>query len=169
MRLFLVLLLCLALATCTRQLPQVQLVQPAAEDLGELRDYRLIPPDLAVQGELPFGDDYIQLATLLRQGLATRGYRESPTPQMHVYYWLAMNDAPLEFRVDVPPPDTLGPYLAIHRLHDETGTLRVRLTDPDGRSLWEGLVSTGLSPSRTSPERLETIVEALLQRLPAAR
>ena len=162
MRLFLVLLLCLALATCTRQLPQVQLVQPAAEDLGELRDYRLIPPDLAVQGELPFGDDYIQLATLLRQGLATRGYRESPTPQMHVYYWLAVNDAPLEFRVDVPPPDT-------HRLRDETGTLRVRLTDPDGRSLWEGLASTGLSPSRTSSERLEVAVEALLQRLPAAR
>ena len=54
----------------------------------------------------------------------------------------------------------MGPYLAIHRLRDETGTLRVRLVDLEERVLWEGMVSTGLSPARANPEQLELAVGA---------
>ncbi|MDV7784636.1 isochorismatase family protein, partial [Pseudomonas aeruginosa] len=42
----------------------------------------------------------------------------SATPQFRVYYWLALRDAPLEFRPDLPPTSGMGPYLAIHRLRD---------------------------------------------------
>jgi hypothetical protein len=78
-------------------------------------------------------------------------------------------DGPLLFKADVPPPNPLGPYQAIHRLRDETGTLRLRLTDLDGRILWEGVISTGLSPARDSAELLGRAVQVLTEQIPLAR
>ncbi len=169
MRLFLVLLLCLALATCSTQVPRVQVLQPAAPELAGLSRFALVSPEQAVDGELPYREHYAQLAPLLRQGLESRGYRASDDAQLRVYYWLAVSDAPLEFKVDQAAPAPLGPYQAIHRLRDESGTLRLRLTDPTGQVLWEGLASTGLSPSWDSAELLENAARALIEQVPAAR
>jgi len=168
MRLFIVLLLCLALATCASPTPPIQVVKPATADLVGRHSFQLLAPQQVVDGELPFRERYAQLAALLRQGLAERGYHEGQPPQLRVYYWLALRDTPLELRVDQAPPDPLGPYRAIHRLRDETGTLRLRLTDLDEQVLWEGLVSTGLSPAWDSAEQLERAVAALLRQIPPA-
>ena len=169
MRLFSVLLLCLALATCASPIPQIRVLQPAHPDLAGRGTFELVSPEQAVEGELPYRERYAQLAPLIRQGLASRGYQAANDAQLRVYYWLAVNDTPLEFKVDQAPPSPLGPYQAIHRLRDETGTLRLRLTDPAGQLLWEGLATTGLSPSRDSAELLASAVRALIEQLPAAR
>ncbi|WP_137820012.1 DUF4136 domain-containing protein [Pseudomonas sp. 2FG] len=168
MRVFVVLLLCLALASCASHSPQIRVVQAAAPALASRHSFQLLPPEQALSGELPLREQYAQLEPLLRQGLAERGYHESPQPELRVYYWLALHDTPLEFRVDTPPPNPLGAYQAIHRLHDETGTLRLRLTDLNGQVLWEGLASTGLSPAWDSTEQLQSAVAALLQQIPVA-
>lgn len=167
MRLFAILLLCLALATCTTQIPQARVTQPADTRLNGLHGFQLMPPENAVDA-LPYASRYPLLNAWLRQGMEQRGYQDSAQPQLRVYYWLALRDAPLEFKVDVPPPQSLGPYLAIHRLHDETGTLRVRLTNLQDQVLWEGTVSTGLSPQHASSELLQHAVEALVSQVPKA-
>ncbi|WP_370600589.1 DUF4136 domain-containing protein [Pseudomonas nitroreducens] len=167
MRLFAILLLCLAVATCTNQVPRAQVSHPADARLSSLRDFQLMPPESAVDA-LPYRNRYPLINAQVRQGLIERGYRESATPQIRVYYWLALQDVPLEFKVDTPPPNPLGPYLAIHRLRDETGTLRLRLTDAQEQTLWEGTVSTGLSPAHASDALLQDAVGALLQQVPAA-
>jgi len=167
MRLLAILLLCLALATCTTHIPEAHVTQPADARLSGLHEFQLMPPENAVDA-LPYASRYPLLNAWLRQGMEQRGYRESPQPQLRVYYWLALRDAPLEFKVDVPPPQSLGPYLAIHRLHDETGTLRVRLTDLHDQVLWEGTVSTGLSPQHASSELLQHATEALVSQVPKA-
>ena len=167
MRLFAILLLCLAVATCTTQIPQARVTQPADARLSGLHDFQLMPPESAVDA-LPYASRYPLINAWLRQGLEQQGYRDSPNPQLRVYYWLALRDAPLEFKVDAPPPQSLGPYLAIHRLHDETGTLRVRLTDLQDQVLWEGTVSTGLSPQHASSDLLQHAVDALVSQVPKA-
>ncbi|AYF88807.1 MULTISPECIES: DUF4136 domain-containing protein [unclassified Pseudomonas] len=169
MRLYFVLLLCLALATCTTSIPQIRILQPASTELAGRSSFALIPPEQAVNGELPYPERYTQLTPLIRQELEARGYRADSDAQLRVYYWLAVNNQPLEFKVNQAPPSPLGPYQAIHRLRDETGTLRLRLTDPAGNVLWEGLASTGLSPSRDSAELLENAARALVGQIPAAR
>ncbi|WP_028631087.1 MULTISPECIES: DUF4136 domain-containing protein [Pseudomonas] len=169
MRLFLVLLLCLALATCSTPVPQIRILQPATAELAGRIRFELVSPAQAVDGELPYQERYAQVAPLIRRGLEARGYRATRDAQFRVYYWLAVNDQPLEFKVDQAPPSPLGPYQAIHRLRDETGTLRLRLTDTAGNVLWEGLASTGLSPSWESAELLESAVRALVEQVPAAR
>ncbi|NQD93952.1 DUF4136 domain-containing protein [Pseudomonas sp. CrR25] len=169
MRLFTVVLLCLGLATCTSQVPQVQVLSLGDQELFGLRGYELVAPEPSLEGTLPFPTEYRQLPQLLRRGLSARGYHESRQPELRVYYWLAVRDAPLAFKVDPAPPTPLGPYQAIHLLRDETGTLRVRLTDLGGRRLWEGLVNTGLSPARDSAELLERAAQALTERIPSAR
>ncbi|UVE17396.1 DUF4136 domain-containing protein [Pseudomonas sp. LS44] len=166
MRVFALLLLCLALATCASHIPQIRIEHPATAQLQGRQSFQLMPPEQALSGAPPYAERYAQLAPLLRQGLGERGYHESQTPQLQVYYWLALRDTPLEFRVDVPPPNPLGSYQAIHRLRDETGTLRVRLTDLDGKILWEGVVSTDLSPAWDSAEQLQLAVRALLEQIP---
>lgn len=168
MRLFAVLLLCLAVATCTTHTPQAQVSQAGDGRLSGLYDFQLMPPENAVDA-LPYRSRYPLINAQLRQGLIEHGYRESATPQIRVYYWLALRDAPLDFKVDVPPPDPLGPYLAIHRLRDETGTLRLRLTDAQEQTLWEGTISTGLSPAHASATLLEGAIDSLLKQVPAAR
>lgn len=168
MRLFIVLLLCLGLATCTTHTPRVEVLSPASQDLAGHHSFELIAPEPAVIGEIPLRNRYTQLDRLLRHDLTRRGYRESRQAELRVYYWLAVQDNLLQFKVDVPPPNPLGPYQAIHRLRDATGTLRVRLTDRDDRLLWEGVVDTGLSPARDSAELLERATHALTQQIPAA-
>jgi hypothetical protein len=168
MRLFIVLLLCLALATCSSPLPRIQVISPAHAELAGRGSFQLIAAEQAVAGDLPFAERYQQLDQLLRQGLSQRGYRASPQAQIQVYYWLAVQDQPLQFKADTAPPSPLGPYQAIHRLRDSTGTLRLRLTTPEQQLLWEGLASTGLSPERDSAELLERATQALLQQIPAA-
>ncbi|MDF3195708.1 DUF4136 domain-containing protein [Pseudomonas sp. 1928-m] len=168
MRLFIVLLLCLALATCSSQLPRVQVLTPASAELAGKRAFTLIAAEQAVEGDVPFAERYAQLEQLLREGLSARGYQASPQAQIQVYYWLAVQDSPLDFKVDAAPPTPLGPYQAIHRLRDETGTLRIRLTTPEQQILWEGLISTGLSPAKDSAELLERATQALLQQIPLA-
>lgn len=168
MRLFLVLLLCLALATCSSHIPGIQVTHPANPSLVGHASFELIAPEQAVQGEAPYRAHYRQLAPLLRQQLAERGYHESQQPELRVYYWLALQDAPLEFRVDETPPAPLGAYQAIHRLRDATGTLRLRITNLTGQVLWEGTASTGLSPAWDSAELLQTAVEALVRQIPVA-
>lgn len=168
MRLFIVLLLCLALATCSSQLPRVQVISPASPALAQSRGFELIAAEQAVNGPLPFAERYRQLDQLLRQGLTQRGYHASSQAQIQVYYWLAVQDSPLDFHVEAAPPTPLGPYQALHRLRDSTGTLRIRLTTPEQHILWEGLTSTGLSPQRDSAELLERATQALLQQIPVA-
>lgn len=168
MRLFIVLLLCLALATCSNQLPRAQVLTPASAELTGKRSFSLIAAEQAVAGDVPFAERYAQLEQLLREGLSARGYQANPQAEIQVYYWLAVQDSPLDFKVDAAPPTPLGPYQAIHRLRDETGTLRVRLTTPEQQTLWEGLISTGLSPAKDSAELLERATQALLQQIPAA-
>lgn len=168
MRLFLVILLCLGLATCSSHVPQARILSPVDASLAGRHGFELIDPQASLEGEAPFPERYRQLPHLLRHGLSTRGYHESQQPQLRVYYWLAVQDGPLLFKVDTPPPDPLGPYQAIHRLPDETGTLRLRLADLDQRILWEGVVSTGLSPARDSAELLERAVRVLTEQIPQA-
>ncbi|HLD66443.1 MAG TPA: hypothetical protein VJA19_10390 [Pseudomonas sp.] len=167
MRPVLLILLSLILSACSNPAPQVQVLHGASPALAGQQRFELQPPERAVDGALPFPERYAQLERLLSSGLEARGYRRSPPAQLRVYYWLALGDTPLEFRVDVPPPNALGPYQAIHRLRDETGTLRLRLTDLQDRTLWEGLASTGLSPARDSEALLARAVAALLQQVPA--
>lgn len=168
MRVFLVLLLCLGLATCASHIPQAQIITPANDALAWRHGFELIDPQSSLEGEAPFPERYRQLPQLLLHGLSARGYHESQQPQLRVYYWLAVRDEPLTFKVAVPPPNPLGPYQAIHRLRDETGMLRLRLTDLDERILWEGVISTGLSPARDSAELLERATRALTEQIPLA-
>ena len=168
MRLFIVLLLCLALATCSSQPPRVQVINPASAELTQSRSFELIAAEQAVNGPLPFAERYRQLDQLLREGLAQRGYHASHEAQILVYYWLAVQDSPLDFHLEAAPPTPLGPYQALHRLRDSTGTLRIRLTTPEQQTLWEGLISTGLSPAKDSAELLERATQALLQQIPKA-
>jgi hypothetical protein len=168
MRLFIVLLLCLALATCSSQLPRTQILTPASAELAGKRFFTLIAAEQAVHGAIPLPERYAQLEHWLGEGLSARGYQASPQAQIQVYYWLAVQDSPLDFKTDAAPPNPLGPYQAIHRLRDETGTLRVRLTTPAQQILWEGVISTGLSPAKDSAELLERATQALLQQVPLA-
>ena len=167
MRLPAILICCLALVACSTPPPDAQVTQAADKRLDGLRNFQLMPPENAVDA-LPYASRYPLLNAWLRQGLERQGYRESGQAQLRIYYWLALRDAALEFKADVPPPQSLGPYLAIHRLPDQTGTLRVRLTDLHDQVLWEGTVSTGLSPQRTSSERLRHAVDALVAQVPKA-
>ncbi len=168
MRIFLVILLCLGLATCASHVPQARILRAADASLAGYHSFELVDPQASLEGEAPFPERYRQLPQLLLHGLSARGYHESQQPQLHVYYWLAVQDSPLMFKVDLPPPNAPGPYQAIHRLRDETGTLRLRLTDLDEHVLWEGVISTGLSPARDSAELLERAVQVLTEQIPMA-
>ena len=166
MRLFLVILLCLGLATCASTIPHARILTPADDALQGRHSFQLVNPQSSLAAPPPFSERYAQLPQLLRHDLAARGYHESLQPQIRVYYWLAVQDSPLTFKVDAS--NSLGPYQAIHRLRDETGTLRLRLTDLNDNLLWEGLVSTGLSPARNSSELLERAVQILTEQIPRA-
>lgn len=105
MRIFLVLLLCLGLATCASHVPQARILSPADASLAGQHSYELIDPQRSLEGEPPFPERYRQLPQLLRHGLSARGYHQSRPPQLRVYYWLAVQDSPLTFKVDTPAPN----------------------------------------------------------------
>ena len=86
MRLFLVILLCLGLATCSSHVPQARILSPADASLAGRHGFELIDPQASLEGEAPFPERYRQLPHLLRHGLSTRGYHESQQPQLRVYY-----------------------------------------------------------------------------------
>ncbi|MES2819516.1 MAG: DUF4136 domain-containing protein [Pseudomonadota bacterium] len=166
---FYLMLLCLLLSGCSSPTPRVALLQPSVAELAGLRRFALQPAQPLPDEQVPDTLRTAQLEGLLRKGLQARGYEAGPPPQLRVAYWLTLTQQPLSYNVDPPAALALGPYQAIHRLQDETGTLRLRLTDVHDRVLWEGLVSTGLSPSTQSAEAMERAVEALLLQLPKAR
>jgi|SRR5690606_1521325 len=159
----------LLLACSTADTPPPVEVLHSAADFGTVHDYQLVAPDQAINGELPYPAGYPLLAKSLREGFADRGYQETREGALQVYYWLAIRETPLDYHVDMPPPNPLGPYQAIHRFSDETGTLRLRITDAGGKVLWEGITRTGLSPAHQRNELLKHAVDALLEELPPAR
>ena len=153
------------IACSTPDTPTVDVLHTASQ-LGTRHDYQLMAPQQALA--LPYATGYPLFAQRLRQGLDARGYRETAEAPLQVHYWLAIRDTPVEYRVDMPPPNPLGPYQAIHRLPEETGALRVRITDADGQVLWEAQARTALSPMSERNARLQQAVDALLEELPAA-
>lgn len=172
MRLSLTLLICLLLTACSNQPaagPAPQVISQRPDALTKLHSFRLIAPEQAITGAMPLPALYPQMAQLLSSQLQMRGYKKAPTADINVYYWLSVQDHPLQFKVDLPPPNALGPYQAIHQLRDETGTLRLRLTDAQGDIVfWEGTVITGLSPASDSRELLEQALQALTELIPHA-
>ncbi len=164
-----VLLLCLLLAGCASPSPQVLVVQTATPSLGTHHSFEMLPPSTNTDGELPPTSDYTQIDASLRQGLLNHGYRESKKADLRVAYSLTLNETPLEFRVDNPPSNPLGSYLAVHRFQDENITLRLRVSDRSDKTLWQGLISTSLSPSWQRDELLHAAVVTLLQQIPVSR
>ncbi|MFI8483347.1 DUF4136 domain-containing protein [Pseudomonas sp. NPDC078700] len=168
MRLFLILLACMALTDCaTPPTPQTEVTCTNPQALSSLKRFKLIAPEPALKTQPALPALYPKLASLLGEQLHQQGYQQVEPAQINVYYWLAVQDNPIEFKVDLPPPSQLGAYQAIHRLQDETGTLRVRLTDPANNLLWQGTSKTGLSPATYSIELVERAVSALTAQIPA--
>ncbi|VTL99658.1 Uncharacterised protein [Pseudomonas aeruginosa] len=168
MRLFATILLCLALGACADHPPGVRLTHPASAELPGLQGFQLMPPERAVDA-LPYRSRYPLINAELRQGLGGPRLPRERHPAVPRLLLAGAARRSAGIPPDLPPTSSMGPYLAIHRLRDETGTLRVRLVDLEERILWEGTASTGLSPARANPEQLERAVGALLQQLPRAR
>lgn len=168
MRIFPVLLVCLALATCSSHLLLPQVTTPAQPELrGQHRVQLLALP--ASSDNLPAASTRAAALTgLLRDGLSLRGYREGTPVQLRAYYWLGLRREPVELSTDLPPPGLLGPYQSVHRLKEERATLHLRLTDLQDHVLWEGQIDTGLSPAWDSDEQLRKASNALLQQIPMA-
>jgi len=164
-----VLFLSLLLAGCSSPSPQVLVVQTATPSLGQRHTFEMLPPSTSPDGQLPPTRDYAQVRANLRQGLLNRGYVEAKKAEVRVAYTLTLNEAPLEFRVDTPPPNPLGSYLAVHRFQDESITLRLRVSDRANKTLWQGLITTSLSPSWQREELLRAAVVALMQQIPVSR
>ncbi|MGY4533601.1 hypothetical protein ACVW0Y_002733 [Pseudomonas sp. TE3786] len=163
------LLLSLLLAGCSTPAPQVLVVQTATPSLGSHHSFEMLPPSTSTEGQLPPTSDYAHVEASLRQGLLNHGYRESKKAEVRVAYALTLNETPLEFRVDNPPNNPLGSYLAVHRFQDESATLRLRVSDRADKTLWQGLITTSLSPSWQRDELLRAAVVSLLQQIPVSR
>ena len=163
------LLLSLLLAGCATSSPQVLVVQTATPSLGTRHTFEMLPPSTSTDGQLPPVADYAQVEASLRQGLLNHGYRESRKAEVRVAYAMTLNETPLEFRVDNPPNNPLGSYLAVHRFQDESVTLRLRISDRADKTLWQGLITASLSPSWQRGELLHAAVVTLLQQIPVSR
>ena len=168
MRIFPVLLVCLALATCSSHLLLPQVTTPAQPGLRDLSSVQLIAVSASNDSQAP-AERAALLTSLLRDGLSLRGYREGSPAQLRAYYWLGLRSEPVELSTDLPPPGLLGPYQNVHHLKEERATLHLRLTDLQDHVLWEGQVDTGLSPAWDSDEQLHKASNALLQQVPIAR
>ncbi|WP_339515643.1 hypothetical protein [Pseudomonas sp. RL_15y_Pfl2_60] len=169
MRLLLIILTCAALASCaTSTAPQTEVTHANPQALTPLKRFKLIAPEPVLSNPTAFPTSYPQLASILSEQLQQRGYQQAEPAQINVYYWLAVQGQALEFKVDQAPPSQLGAYQAIHRLQDETGTLRVRLTDQAGDVLWQGTSKTGLSPANYSAELIKQATLALTAQIPAS-
>lgn len=169
MRVFPVLLICLALATCSSNILRPEITTPASAELqGHQRVQLLLLPAQNADASAPTPNTS-RLTPMLREGLSLRGYLEGADAQLRAYYWLDLRVTPIDIKVDQAPPAPLGPYQSMHRLHDENATLHLRLTDLQDRVLWEGQIDTGLSPAWDSDQLLQKACDALLQQLPMAR
>ncbi len=164
-----ILLLSLLLAGCATSSPQVLVVQTATPSLGTHHTFEMLPPSTNTDGQLPPTTDYALVEAGLRQGLLNHGYREAKKADVRVAYTLTLNETPLEFRVDNPPNNPLGSYLAVHRFQDENVTLRLRVSDRADKTLWQGLITTSLSPSWQREALLHEAVVTLLEQIPVSR
>jgi hypothetical protein len=169
MRVFPVLLICLALATCSSNILRPEITTPASTELQDHQRLQLRPlPAHSPDDSVPVPNT-ARLTPMLREGLSLRGYREDPSAELRAYYWLDLHLIPIDVEVDQAPPAPLGPYQSVHRLHDENATLHLRLTNAQDRVLWEGQIDSSLSPSWDSDQQLQKACDALLQQLPMAR
>jgi hypothetical protein len=164
-----ILLLSLLLAGCATSSPQVLVVQTATASLGSRHTFEMLPPRTSTDGKLPPTSDYAQVEASLRQGLLNHGYKESQKAEVRVAYSLTLNETPLEFRVDNPPNNPLGSYLAVHRFQDENVTFRLRISDRADKTLWQGLITASLSPSWQRAALLHEAVGTLLEQIPVSR
>jgi hypothetical protein len=164
-----VLLFTLLLAGCASPAPQVLVVQTATPSLGTRHTFEMLTPSTNPQGQLPPTSDYAHVERALRQGLLNHGYREEKKADLQVAYTLTLNETPLEFRVDNPPNNPLGSYLAVHRFQDETVTLRLRVSDRADKTLWQGLITISISPSWQREVLLHDAVTTLLLQIPISR
>lgn len=169
MRLLLITLLCVALASCANPPePRTKVSHADLQALSQLKRFKMIAPESMLKNPSALQALYPQLGLLLGEQLRRKGYQQTEPAQINVYYGLAVQGHRFEFKVDQVPPSQLGAYQAIHRLHDETGTLRLRLTGPANKLLWQGSRKTGLSPASYSAELLERAVIALTAQIPAS-
>lgn len=159
-----ILLLGLGLCACSTPDPaQVQILHEG-QSFGA-RDYRLVAPDADAPGA-----DATLLTESLRRGLARQGYRPGgDNAPLVIQYRLTTASQPLTYPVDMPPPSSLGPYMAIHRFEDVRGLLHLRVTDRSEQLLWEGAARTELSPEHQRQQQIDRAVDALVQKLPPAR
>lgn len=81
MRLFVILLLIMGLATCASVIPQSEIITPASPALSGLQRYQLIAPEQALQGEPPFRQRYAELASSCKGAWPSRAI--SRTPGIH--------------------------------------------------------------------------------------
>ena len=160
-----ILLLGIGLYACSTPDPaQVQVLQDAS-DFGSRRDYQLVVP----YADAPDADATL-LAESLQRSLARHGYRQGGNDApLLIQYRLTSANQPLTYSVDMPPPSPLGPYQAIHRFEEVRGLLHMRVTDRNEQLLWEGAARTELSPQHQRQQQIDRAVEALVQKLPAAR
>ncbi len=169
MRVFPVLLICLALATCSSNILRPVITTQASTELQGQQRLQLRPlPAQSPDPSLPVPNT-ARLTPMLREGLSLRGYREDPSAELRAYYWLDLHLIPIDVEVDQAPPAPLGPYQSVHRLYDENATLHLRLTNAQDRVLWEGQIDSSLSPAWDSDQQLQKACDALLQQLPMAR
>ena len=142
-----ILLLGLGLCACSTPDPaQVQILHEG-QSFGA-RDYRLVAPDADAPGA-----DATLLTESLRRGLARQGYRPGgDNAPLVIQYRLTTASQPLTYPVDMPPPSSLGPYMAIHRFEDVRGLLHLRVTDRSEQLLWEGAARTAVRPQPPPPE-----------------
>jgi hypothetical protein len=166
-RVFPVLLVCLALATCSSHVLHPQITTPASAELKQHPRLQLValpaPQDAAAPPAIS-----ARLTPMLREGLSLRGYREDPQADVRAYYWLAVQVTPVDIAVNMAPPTALGPYQSVQRLQEQNATLHLRLATEQGRVLWEGQIDSGLSPTWDSDQQLQKACDALLQQLPSA-
>ncbi|MDP3845867.1 MAG: hypothetical protein Q8R10_05510 [Pseudomonas sp.] len=168
MRVFPVLLICLALATCSSNILRPEITTLASAELQGHRRVQLHPlpaPSPDESGAVP---NIARLTPMLREGLSLRGYSEDASAELRAYYWLDLHVIPIDVEVDQAPPAPLGPYQSVHRLRDENATLHLRLSNAQSRVLWEGQIDSSLSPSWDSDQQLQKAWDALLQQLPMA-
>jgi hypothetical protein len=168
MRILAVLMVCLALATCSSNAPRPQISTAATVELKNYPQLRLIALPARQQEAPAPAAITARLTSMLREGLSLRGYSEDPQAELLAYYWLELQITPFDINANMAPPAPLGPYQSVHRLHEERVTLRLRLTNEQNLLLWEGQIDTGLSPAWDSEQQLQRACDSLLQQLPRA-
>lgn len=168
MRVFPVLLVCLALATCSSNVLRPQITTAASAELKQHSRLQLVALPLAAQSPAVPAAINARLIPMLREGFSLRGYREAPQADLRAYYWLELQITPIDITANMAPPAPLGPYQSVQRLQDVNATLHLRLVTGPDRVLWEGQIDTGLSPVWNSDQQLQTACDALLQQLPSS-